>query len=258
MFFDNNELSFKILNIFQRKNRSAAYYEYNKKRLYSGLGYRIRGNSHFNFNGKEVFADTGSILYIPAGVDFTRTSTIEELIVIRLDVHGANEKEIQLYPPEKAGPFSKYFFEIERVWSSNSPGYQHKCTSILYKMLSEMAHFEFFHPENKKEELIKKSLLYMGTHFSDPEITIDKIAAQSHVSTVYFRKIHGELFGCSPSKAISDMRIQKAKEFLQSGYFTVYEVAEKCGFENVKYFSTLFKKVTGVSPSEFGKQSIIK
>ena len=257
MFFENNNLCFEVLNVFHLKERPATD-SINKNRSRSGMAYRISGNSHFHFSEKSLFADTGSIIYTPAGVDYRRISTVENIIIVHLNVYGKQENEIQLLPPEKAEPFFKYFFEMERIWNSNSPGYQHKCTSILYNMLSEMARFEFLHPENKKEELIKKSLLYMNTHFTNSEITIDEIAKQSHVSTVYFRKLYKEIFGCPPAKAISDMRIQRAKEFLQSGYFTVYEVAEKCGFENVKYFSTLFKKVTGVSPSEFGKQSIIR
>ena len=47
------------------------------------------------------------------------------------------------------------------------------------------------------------------------------------------------------------MRIKKAKDLLQTGYFTIKETALKSGFDNVKYFSTLFKKEVGCSPSEY-------
>jgi len=49
------------------------------------------------------------------------------------------------------------------------------------------------------------------------------------------------------------MRIEKAKELLSTGYFSVKEVSQKSGFDNVKYFSTVFKKEVGCSPSEYAE-----
>ena len=51
------------------------------------------------------------------------------------------------------------------------------------------------------------------------------------------------------------MRIEKAKELLKTGYFSVSEVSQKSGFDNVKYFSTLFNKVVGLRPSEYMKNN---
>ena len=248
---ENSISCFEIINVFHLTERPARTSSLNANRSRNSIAYRISGHSQFQSMGKSYFADTGSIIYIPAGVDYVRTSTVENLIIVNLNVHGENEKEICVYPPDKAQPFSKYFFELDRVWNSHVPGCNYKCTSILYNMLYEIINHQQIHNTNKKEEIIKKSLIYMKMYFDNPQITIDEIAKQSHISPVYFRKLFGELFGISPSKAISDMRIQKAKDFLASGYFNVYEVAEKCGFENEKYFSTLFKKVTGSSPTQY-------
>lgn len=251
LFSENSISCLEIINVFHLTERPARTSSLNANRSRSSIAYRISGSTQFQSLGKSYFADTGSIIYIPAGVDYVRTSTVESLIIVNLSVYGENEKEICIYPPDKAEQFSKYFFELDRIWNSHIPGYNYKCTSIFYNMLHEITYYQHVHHTDKKEELIKKSLLYMKMHFDKPKITIDEIAEQSHISPVYFRKLYGELFGTSPSKAISDMRIQKAKEFLVSGYFNVYEVAEKCGFENEKYFSTLFKKVTGYSPTQY-------
>jgi len=113
---------------------------------------------------------------------------------------------------------------------------------------------ELYHtanPINKKEGIIKNSIVYMNSNFDNFEITISEIAEKSFISEVYFRKIYKEVFGISPGRAILEMRIKKAKELLRSGYFSVKEVSQKSGFDNVKYFSTVFKKEVGISPSEY-------
>ncbi|MNN07840.1 HTH-type transcriptional regulator YesS [compost metagenome] len=50
------------------------------------------------------------------------------------------------------------------------------------------------------------------------------------------------------------VRIEKAKALLMDGNYLIYEVSEMVGYHNVPYFSTLFKKYCGVSPSEISKR----
>jgi AraC-like DNA-binding protein len=50
------------------------------------------------------------------------------------------------------------------------------------------------------------------------------------------------------------MRLNFAKDYLSCGYYTVAEVAKKCGFEDASYFVRFFKKKTGCTPNEFKKQ----
>ena len=52
---------------------------------------------------------------------------------------------------------------------------------------------------------------------------------------------------------LTDLRIGKAKELLSGEDLSVQDVAERVGYQDLKYFSKLFKKVTGVSPSDYKK-----
>ena len=54
-----------------------------------------------------------------------------------------------------------------------------------------------------------------------------------------------------PLKYINKLKLYYAKELLRSGYYTVSQVSEKCGFENIQYFSLFIKKETGKTPSQF-------
>ena len=252
MFFNNHKISYEITNVFHIKKRIAASCG-RKQSPVSGLGYRISGNTLFESYGKKYFADAGSFSYIPAHVEFTRVSTDEEMVVIHFRCHGADEDEIQIFNSENSSRFAVYFFDILKEWEKSSPGHRHRCHALFYKLLEEMELYHTANPANKKEGIIKNSIIYMNANFDTSEISIAKIAEKSFISEVYFRKIFKEIFGISPIKSIQQMRIEKAKKLLDTGYFSIKEVAQKSGFDNVKYFSTVFKKEVGCTPSDYVK-----
>ena len=54
-----------------------------------------------------------------------------------------------------------------------------------------------------------------------------------------------------PVKYVTMLKLDKAKELLITGHYTISEIVEICGFENIYYFSTVFKKHFGVSPKNY-------
>ena len=71
------------------------------------------------------------------------------------------------------------------------------------------------------------------------------------MSEVYFRKLFKAEFGISPQKYIIKLRMQNALGLISTGYYSLKEVAEMSGYHDYKYFSVEFKKMIGVSPSEY-------
>ena len=57
----------------------------------------------------------------------------------------------------------------------------------------------------------------------------------------------------TPQKYINQLRLTAATELLQSGYYSISEVASHCGFNNINYFSAFIKKETGLSPVSYRK-----
>ena len=74
-----------------------------------------------------------------------------------------------------------------------------------------------------------------------------------NMSVTNFRREWLKLYGESALQYRDRIRLSYAKEYLMSGYYTVTEVAEKCGFNDVNYFIRFFKKNTGISPGKFEK-----
>ncbi|MDW2798467.1 helix-turn-helix domain-containing protein [Clostridium boliviensis] len=98
--------------------------------------------------------------------------------------------------------------------------------------------------------IIDKINDFIHKHYRE-EITRNEIAGQFYLTPSYLAKLYKRKTGVNIKDYINEYRIEKAKELLKSGVCNVGDVAEKVGFDNFSYFSTLFKKITGVSPKEY-------
>ena len=88
-------------------------------------------------------------------------------------------------------------------------------------------------------------------NYKKSDLSIKEIADKSFMSEVYFRKLFKEEYGISPQKYIIDLRIQNAVGLISVGYYSLKEIAYMSGYNDYKYFSVEFKKIVGVSPSEY-------
>lgn len=97
---------------------------------------------------------------------------------------------------------------------------------------------------------IGRAVEFIENHFAEP-ITIDDIAACSHVSRRHFFRLFEQAVGMAPMEYLKKVRLQKAAAMLLTTNANVTEVAYACGFNDSNYFSTLYHKEFGVSPSRF-------
>ena len=104
-----------------------------------------------------------------------------------------------------------------------------------------------------KEDLLERVRQYIDEHISDDGLTIPSIAVEMGMSRTSFFSRFKELAGISPQDYLIHYRIAYAKKLLSVGGMSVAEVAYKSGFADPKYFSRVFKKIEGVSPSVIGK-----
>jgi len=127
----------------------------------------------------------------------------------------------------------------------------------IEKSLIEFVHYCIDKIQNVKEsrhkKIIKDAITYIERNYAN-QIFLSDIAEVCGVSPNYFCKIFKEETGKSFVDFLNELRINKAKELLLSTNLKSYEVAEKVGFNDYKYFSMIFKKYTGTSPSKFKEE----
>lgn len=75
------------------------------------------------------------------------------------------------------------------------------------------------------------------------------------VSTRYFNELFSVFFGVSPKEYIVRMQLDTARNLLATSDDSIGRIASACGFGDVYYFSKVFRKVMGMSPSEYRKSN---
>ena len=101
---------------------------------------------------------------------------------------------------------------------------------------------------------MQRAIAYMEAHFFDPDLEISKICAVGFMSQSSLQRGFHQRFGMSPKAYLSKLRIHRAMELLLSQNQSVKEIAFACGFSDEKFFSRVFKKKYGFSPSQLKKR----
>jgi signal transduction histidine kinase/ligand-binding sensor domain-containing protein/DNA-binding response OmpR family regulator len=104
---------------------------------------------------------------------------------------------------------------------------------------------------SKDETFIKKVILAVEDKMADPQFRIETIAEIMNMSQKTFYRKFKSLTGTTPAEFVRDIRLKKAKQFLDIPENNISDVAYLVGFSSPKYFSTCFKEKYGVSPSEY-------
>ena len=100
------------------------------------------------------------------------------------------------------------------------------------------------------DEVIIKVQEWLGQHYQE-EIAIAAIAKQFKLSVRSLNRRFKYATNSSPLQYLQNLRIEHAKELLKQSNLAISEVADMVGYQDASYFTSLFKKVTAVTPIEY-------
>ena len=101
-------------------------------------------------------------------------------------------------------------------------------------------------------ELFAKAETYIESHYSE-RITRDDIAKLCYVSNSYISRYFKDITGKTLMEYINEYRIKKSMTRIEEGNVSISSIALLSGFEDINYFSRVFKKVTTMTPSQYKK-----
>jgi len=92
---------------------------------------------------------------------------------------------------------------------------------------------------------------YIRERYADPMLSTQSIADYANFSHTYLCAFFKKNSGKTVGSFITEVRMDKAKEMLKDGRLRLYEIAERLGYSDANYFTTLFKKHTGCTPTQY-------
>ncbi len=106
--------------------------------------------------------------------------------------------------------------------------------------------------ENRYRGLSNKIYCYLNKHISE-RITIDMICNDFAISRSQVKKIFKEEFGCGIIELFNNLKIEEAKRLIRESSMSFSEISEYLAFNSIYYFSELFKRKTGMTPSQYSR-----
>lgn len=149
------------------------------------------------------------------------------------------------------------FFKTEFERREDKDKEKLKCLAHL--ICSTLIDLEFHKPDNRQQNSplqYQKGILqvasYMNQHYTE-NLPIETLSEMCGISKNYFISSFKKVIGETPHNYLIKLRISKARILLETTDDSIQEIAAHCGFQKANTFSSLFKSITGSTPSEYRK-----
>jgi len=104
--------------------------------------------------------------------------------------------------------------------------------------------------------IVRRAKTILEHRYNDPTISLEKVAIELQVSSVYLSRLFKKELGMNFVQLLTRKRISKAIYLLQSTDYPIVAISELVGYDSQHYFSTAFKKATGVSPNRYRRNLV--
>jgi AraC-like DNA-binding protein len=223
------------------------------------LYFLVGGKSVYHVNEEIISAQAGDIVYIPGGsVRYAYTISHSPMHAYVFNFHWLSDNHVSLpfellmknkITDELAGCLK----EMSHIWTKQKPFYRIRVRSQFLLILYQLFNLNFQNSQIHEDSRVKKIMDYVSEHYSE-NLDLDVMARLTHLHPVYLGKLFKKKTGTTFKEYLNRVRVGHAEKLLLAGGFTVSEVAEKCGFSDISYFSKVFKKTKGCSPSFVSKK----
>ena len=149
--------------------------------------------------------------------------------------------------------------ELEAVFG---PGFTGVMPISQFRSLDELEHWCVDRCLNLRELLgrqrsdsawrtVERAKHYIGQHYADSELSVESVCTHLHLSPAYFSTLFKREEGMSFIAYVTNVRMERAAQLLLESDDKTYLIAEKTGYTDPNYFSYVFKRRFGISPSKY-------
>lgn len=122
--------------------------------------------------------------------------------------------------------------------------------SWFLEKISEVCQNVLVYKESRSDSVISKAKSYILENFNK-DISLDEVSREVDISPYYFSKLFKEETGENFIEHLTNMRIEKAKQLLNNREMSIKEICMEVGYGDPNYFSRIFKKYSGKTPTEY-------
>ena len=247
--FNSECFDFKILSVLHLTFPASE--RISPSRPYNVLVFRTRGDAEVFTDDYKYRLKKNDVTFVPSNLPYQiKTISDEEVIVIHFQADVKAVNKIKILHARYPEVFDDLFQKLLVCWNNKPLGFEYRIDSLFLTILENLEKQSIEENADSIFINIQLAIDQMHASFSDPDFSIRALAERLGYCNSYFRRIFKNVTQKSPRDYLVELRIEHAVNLLQSGYYNVEQVSERCGFNSAKYFSTAFKAVTGMPPSK--------
>lgn len=236
-------------------------------RLDYQLLYVASGKAHFYFNGVEEIVPAGNmVLYRPKEEQRYYYYGIDQTEVYWVHFTGNNVKNIlrrygiaddaHIIHTGTSLAYKQLFLQMIQELKLCKEDYEEMLVNHLSQLLILLHRAIDSRPRGKSPFLMNEmdaAVRFFHENYNRP-ISIEDYAADHHMSVSWFIRNFKEYTSSTPAQYILSLRVSNAQTLLEGTSYNITEIANIVGYDNPLYFSRVFRKQCGMSPSDFRKQ----
>lgn len=203
---------------------------------------------------------------LAAAIKFGPREKIESVvrtIVVRMDDVKAHMRQYQVYMLSIVNCMTRLMqkydldldamFESQETYSDLITGIQKRedFTGLIIQVACRMNEAMNQERDNTMKKVILEAKQYIQYHYQDPDLSVEMMCRQLHMSPAYFSTMFKKETGQTYVAYLTEVRLEKAVELLNTTSDKTYVIAQKVGYQEQNYFSYVFKKRFGVSPTRY-------
>lgn len=123
----------------------------------------------------------------------------------------------------------------------------------VHKIIKHTLELRDLESIKQQRDILKHAIGFIDKNFSDSSVSLDRIAKEVNISPNYLSAIFSQEVGQTLTEYLTFKRIEEAKRLLRQTDKLLNEIASEVGYKDSRYFSFVFKKITGCTPSEYRK-----
>lgn len=225
---------------------------------YVDLTYIFEGKVTYYINGKAYKAEKGDLLCIPQGsrraarIDVDNPMACYAANLTLCDLQG-NPVELPFPILSKVGIHDELLELYNRLngeWLIKKRGYPIQVRALMLELVYWYLKVLYYkEPFDDIDPRMQRVISYIYDNYSQ-KITIDDLAGLVGLNSSYMGTLFKNSTGCCVKDFINRVRINNAENLIIGGNSTMREAAAKSGFDDIFYFSKVFKKIKGYPPSQ--------
>lgn len=174
--------------------------------------------------------------------------------------------DISFYSPEsfvdrttvvdatKNPEIKKLFLNIYKIWVAKKGNYELEAQSLFFRLVNELIIATEMN-ENREDSAghIKVAVTYIHENYHRKNFNYEVLPSLCNLKRTRFNQLFKKAFSITPVMYVTKLRLKLAIDMLVDRRYSIAEIADATGFESVSYFSRVFSKHMGITPSKYAE-----